>query len=88
MYSTLVVCVLPKDEKWVRFPLPAHSMSPDNESGAKAEHADPANIEGRVHRTHFSFEKKPLRKTDQESGYEWVKTGENKWKRVPKKEQK
>ncbi len=39
----------------------------------------------KIHQTHFPVVKIPLPDTDRDSGYEWVRSGTCRWKRVPKK---
>lgn len=53
---------------------------PDNQT----EYKGPVGFEKKDHKTHFEAVPE-LRKTDYDSGYEWVKTSLNRWIRVQKR---
>lgn len=52
------------------------------------ENEDKVHIEHKIHKTHFPVIKIPLKDDGQESKFEWVDTGNGRWKRVPKVTQK
>jgi hypothetical protein len=60
-------------------------MNADKEHGFQTEHEPPTGTEKKIHPTHFPVLNIPLRNKDYDSGYEWVNSGNGRWKRVPKK---
>jgi hypothetical protein len=60
----------------------------EREHGEQAEEKKPVENKKRTHHTHFPVLKKRLRKTDYDTGFEWVPSGTGRSKLVPKKPQK
>ncbi len=60
-------------------------MTKENNQGKQTETEAPAVVtEKRIHKTHFPVPEIPLRDRNYDTGYEWIQTGDGRWKRVPR----
>lgn len=63
-------------------------MGVEKQSSDQADHKASAEVDKKIHKTHFPVSKTRLRDNGYDSGYEWVNSGTGRLKLVRKKTQK
>ena len=60
-------------------------MDKERQGNNQTELKVPIEVNKKIHQTHFPVSKVQLQNEDFDSGYEWIKSGIGRLKRVPKK---